>query len=45
MSRYDHADETDIYRAFVVEAFGAVTWDEYLRRRSRADDGRSPARD
>jgi hypothetical protein len=37
MSRYDHADEDDIWRAMVVDEFGAVSWDEFLRRRKRRD--------
>jgi len=36
MSRYSHATERDIYRALVVDEFGAVSWDEYIRRSSRA---------
>lgn len=32
MSRYSHADERDIWRAMVVDEFGDVSWDEYLRR-------------
>lgn len=37
MSRWSHASEADVRRALVVEEFGAVSWDEYLRRKSRAD--------
>jgi hypothetical protein len=35
MSRYDHADETDIYRGLVVQEFGPDGVDllDYLRRR------------
>jgi hypothetical protein len=38
----DEADER-LWRAFVVDAYGPedVSWDEYLRRTSRADDGRA----
>lgn len=43
MSRYNHMDRTDIYRALVVDEHGSADWDEYLRQRSRADDGRDPA--
>jgi len=39
MSRYDHSDEADIYRALVVQEFGADGVDalDYLRDQSRAD--------
>lgn len=33
MSRYDTADERDIWRAMVVDEFGDATWVEYLRGR------------
>lgn len=44
MSRYSQADETDIYRALVVQKFGRVDVVEYLRAQSRADDGREVVR-
>jgi len=42
MSRYNTADDRTLARALIVDAYGAVSWDEYLRDRSRADDGRDP---
>lgn len=36
------ADETTIYEALVVDRYSDVDWQEYLRARSRADDGRDP---
>lgn len=42
MGRHD-TDRRRIYRALVVDEFGSVSWDEYLRHTSRADDGRDPA--
>lgn len=38
-----NADETTIYAALVVEEYTDASWNEYLRGRSRADDGRTPA--
>lgn len=43
MSRWDHTTERDIYRAMVVDAFTDASWRDYLRARSRADDGRTNA--
>jgi len=40
MSKWQHASERDIWRAMLVDEYTDVSWDEYLRRRSRADDGR-----
>lgn len=36
----DDADDTRLWRAFVVDEFGEESWDDYLRQTSRADDGR-----
>jgi hypothetical protein len=37
MSRWNSSDERRIRRALVVDEFGAVSWDKYLRHTSRAD--------
>jgi len=39
MGRYDHSDDRDIYRALVVQEFGAddVNALDYLQSQSRAD--------
>ena len=34
--------ERRIYRALVVDEVGLATWDQYLRKTSRADDGHDP---
>lgn len=39
----DTTDPAAIYQALLVERYTDTSWREYLRARSRADDGRSPA--
>lgn len=36
------ADERDIWRVMVVDEYTDTSWSEYLRGRSRADNGRDP---
>jgi hypothetical protein len=43
MARHDDVSERELYRALIVDRYTTATWDGYLRRRSRADDGRDPA--
>jgi hypothetical protein len=45
MGRYSDIDQSRIDRALIVDEFGSVSWDKYLRRTSRGDDGRDPAAD
>lgn len=40
MGRYDHGGDERVWRALVVDSHGAVSWDEWIRTTSRADDGR-----
>ena len=34
--------ERRIWRAICVQETGVASWDQYIRDRSRADDGRDP---
>lgn len=43
MGKHTTGERSRIDRALIVDEYGAVSWDEYLRRTSRADDGRDPA--
>jgi hypothetical protein len=43
MPRHDDVSDRRLARALITDEYGAVAWDEYLRRTSRADDGRDPA--
>lgn len=36
-------DETRPHKAMVVDGWSPATWDQWIRRTSRADDGRDPA--
>jgi len=45
MGRYHHDDGHRVWRALVVDSYGAVSWDEWIRTTSRADDGRDPVGD